>query len=161
MGKSRGSPYRGRAAEFRETHFSVDASRIDCRTRLCVFVATPTSLFRWLVCRIFLTEREIYRKMISLVKIISLFRNDTDEWQESGNFWDSLRELQVFFFQRFNRKLSVIFRALNALSRNDNSFKWTVWQEFLILREKIFEIFLRELEFFFFKDLTENYRHLS
>lgn len=131
------------------------------QTRLCVFVATPTSLLRWLVCRIFLTEREIYRKMISLVKIISLFRNDTDEWQESGNFWDSLRELQVFFFQRFNRKLSVIFRALNALSRNDNSFKWTVWQEFLILREKIFEIFLRELEFFFLKDLTENYRHLS
>lgn len=78
-------------------------------------IAGLVSVFSWrprrlcFVCRIFLTEREIYRKMISLVKIISLFRNDTDEWQESGNFWDSLRELQVFFFQRFNRKLSSSF----------------------------------------------------
>lgn len=159
MGKSRGSPYRGRAAEFRETHFSVDASRIDCRTRLCVFVATPTSLFR--LSNISDRARDLQEDDFPCKNNIPNFRNDTDEWQESGNFWDSLRELQVFFFQRFNRKLSVIFRALNALSRNDNSFKWTVWQEFLILREKIFEIFLRELEFFFLKDLTENYRHLS
>lgn len=76
MKKSHGSPYRGRAVEFRETRFSLDASRRTfARTR--VFVVTSTSLssadssnIPGRTCFVICLYREICRKMISLVKII-------------------------------------------------------------------------------------------
>lgn len=107
MGKSRGSPYRGRAAEFRETHFSVDASRIDCRTRLCVFVATPTSLFR--LSNISDRARDLHE----------------DDFPCKNN---------IPFSKRYGRVTRI--------------------GEFL-------RFFKRITGFFPFKDLTENYRHLS
>lgn len=123
MKKSHGSPYRGRAVEFRETRFSLDASRRTfARTR--VFVVTSTSLssadssnIPGRTCFVIRLYREICRKMISLVKIILSI--DTRVTRIRGFLFLQISEDLI----QNNRHHSYNLKYISIFNFYSNSFK--------------------------------------